>query len=231
MIGVAVRARRTGGGRRSIVRRRCERLMLFFTGNVVTMSQAQEGAPCPSTETRRLKTMREPFLRRERQLDGRASRRTSMPLTAKQEAFATACAKGENASEAYRAAYEASRMTAKTINEAASRLLANSKVSARIAELRAPALRRHEVSVEKTVGEIATAAYGAVDEVLTWPAKLKALEMLARIDGLFERDNRQPAQNLAIQVNLVEAPSKASPGAALRGAGSGVLPSRRGGEA
>jgi terminase small subunit-like protein len=172
--------------------------------------------------------MREPFLHRERQLGGPASQRTSMPLTPKQEAFATACAKGENASEAYRGAYDASRMTAKTVNEAASRLLANSKVSARISELRAPALRRHEVSVDRTMNEIAIAAYGVVDEVLTWPAKLKALEMLARIDGLFERDNRQPAQNLAIQVNLVEAPSKASGTAAVHGDGSGVLPPRRG---
>ena len=170
-------------------------------------------------------------------------------LTVKQEAFATAVAKGENASDAYRGAYDASHMTAKTVNEAASRLLGNSKVSARIAELRAPALRRHEVSVDRTMNEIAIAAYGVVDDVLTWPAKLKALEMLARIDGLFERDNRQLGQNLAIQinyidapkpkpreangavhVNLVEAPSKASRAAALHGAGSGVLPSRRGNE-
>ena len=40
--------------------------------------------------------------------------------------------------------------------------------------------------------------------MLTWGAKLKALEMLARIGGLFERDNRQFGQNLAIQVNFVK---------------------------
>ena len=95
-------------------------------------------------------------------------------------------------------------MTAKSVNESASRLLANRKITARIEELRAPTLRRHEVSVDKTLDEIAIAAYGVVDDVLTWPAKLKALEMLARIGGLFERDNRQFAPNLAIQVNIVK---------------------------
>ena len=139
---------------------------------------------------------------------------TDKPLTAKQEAFAAAVAKGANASTAYRAAYDAGRMTAKTVNEAASRLMKNRKVTTRIAELRAPALRRHEVSAERTIDEIATAAYGVVDgEVLTYMAKLKALEMLARMDGLFERDNRQLAPNLAIQVNLVEAPRSKPNGA------------------
>ena len=161
--------------------------------------------------------MREPILRREQQLGGPASQRTSMPLTPKQEAFATACAKGESASAAYRGTYDASRMTAKTVNEAASRLLANSKVSARIAELRAPALRRHEVSAEKTINEIATAAYGEVDgEKLTWMAKLKALEMPARIDGLFEQDNRKKGQNLAVQFTIVE--PRAKPNGAANGA-------------
>ena len=135
-------------------------------------------------------------------------------LTVKQEAFATAVAKGENASDAYRAAYDAKNMTAKSVNESASRLLANRKVTARIEELRAPTLRRHEVSVDKTLDEIATAAYGKVDgDLLTWMAKLKALEMLARIDGLFERDKRQFAPNLAIQINYVSGPRPKPDGA------------------
>jgi phage terminase small subunit len=64
-----------------------------------------------------------------------------------------------NASDAYREAYHAGNMTPKTINEAASRLLKNSKVSARIAELKAPAILAAGLSAERTLREIARVAY------------------------------------------------------------------------
>jgi len=78
-----------------------------------------------------------------------------MAITAKQDAFATACAKGENASEAYRAAYDCRRMSRKTINEAACRLLANGKVAARIAEFRAPAVKAARLEIEETLRQLA----------------------------------------------------------------------------
>jgi hypothetical protein len=64
-----------------------------------------------------------------------------------------------NASDGYREAYHAGNMTPKTINEAASRLLKNSKVSARIAELKAPAILAAGLSAERTLREIARVAY------------------------------------------------------------------------
>jgi len=72
-----------------------------------------------------------------------------MSLTTKQESFATACAKGENASDAYRSAYKTTRMTPKTVHEEASRLLANPKVAARIAELRVPAMKAARLEIEE----------------------------------------------------------------------------------
>src|SRR5215813_12007798 len=95
-----------------------------------------------------------------RQASGRVAlgthdgQRDVMALTAKQEAFAIACAKGENASEAYRAAYESRRMMPKTINEAACRLLANSKVAARIAELRERALKAARLEIGETLRQL-----------------------------------------------------------------------------
>ena len=80
-------------------------------------------------------------------------------LTPKQEAFALAYCRLMNASDAYREAYHAGNMNPKTINEAASRLLKNSKVSARIAELKAPAIAAAGLSVERTLREIARVAY------------------------------------------------------------------------
>jgi phage terminase small subunit len=64
-----------------------------------------------------------------------------------------------NASDAYREAYHAGNMNPKTINEAASRLLKNSKVAARIAELKVPAILAAGLSTERTLREIARVAY------------------------------------------------------------------------
>lgn len=86
----------------------------------------------------------------------------SARLTLKQEAFAVAYAKSGNASEAYRDAYNAVKATSKTINEMASRLLGDRKISARIAALQAPALRKAEITVERSLLEDARLAYSDV---------------------------------------------------------------------
>lgn len=62
-----------------------------------------------------------------------------MTLTAKQEAFCLAYVESGNATDAYRKAGYSPAMSEKTVNEAASRLLKNSKVAARIDALRKPA--------------------------------------------------------------------------------------------
>lgn len=87
-------------------------------------------------------------------------------LTKKQEMFAVAVAKGSNGADAYRGAYDTKGMTAKTIHEAASRLLRNSKVAARIEALRKPALRKAELSVERTLEEVAGLSYSDIGHML-----------------------------------------------------------------
>jgi transposase len=57
-------------------------------------------------------------------------------LTAKQEAFCQGIADGLGQADAYRAAYDADRMKDSTIYPLASKLMKNSKITARIAELR-----------------------------------------------------------------------------------------------
>jgi len=57
-------------------------------------------------------------------------------LTAKQEKFCQAIADGMTQADAYRAAYDADRMKDNTIYPLASKLMKNSKITARIAELR-----------------------------------------------------------------------------------------------
>lgn len=69
-------------------------------------------------------------------------------MTPKQEAFAQAYIETGNASEAYRRAYDAGKMTANATHVAATRLLANAKVALRVDELRAALVERHGVTVD-----------------------------------------------------------------------------------
>ena len=82
-----------------------------------------------------------------------------MRITPKQQAFALAYIELQNCSAAYRAAYNTANMKPKTVHEAASRLLKNSKVAARIAELTAPAVSAAGLSIERTLLETARMAY------------------------------------------------------------------------
>lgn len=76
------------------------------------------------------------------------------PLTFKQEKFCKYHVDTEgNASEAYRMSYNTSNMKPETIWSAASRLLANSKVSTRINEIKAQRAKESEVE-RKTVERV-----------------------------------------------------------------------------
>jgi phage terminase small subunit len=61
---------------------------------------------------------------------------SNRPLTPYQDNFARLVAEGKNQSDAYRGAYRAGRMNAKTINEEACRLIGNPAISARVSEYR-----------------------------------------------------------------------------------------------
>lgn len=78
-----------------------------------------------------------------------------MALTAKQEAFCLAFIETSNATESYRRAGYSSSMADKTASEAASRLLKNSKVIARLAELRAPAAEKAQITLDSHLAELA----------------------------------------------------------------------------
>ena len=78
-----------------------------------------------------------------------------MALTAKQEAFCLAFLETGNATESYRRAGYSAGMADKTANEAASRLLKNSKVAARLAELRAPAAEKAQITLDSHLAELA----------------------------------------------------------------------------
>ena len=70
-----------------------------------------------------------------------------MALTPKQEAFANSVASGNTQADAYRSAFNATKMKAETIQQSASRLMADRKVSARVAELRKPVADAAQVTL------------------------------------------------------------------------------------
>jgi phage terminase small subunit len=69
-------------------------------------------------------------------------------LTPKQEAFCLAYLETSNASEAYRRSYSAENMQPQTISVKASELLANGKVAVRLGELRKPAVKKAQMTLE-----------------------------------------------------------------------------------
>jgi phage terminase small subunit len=76
-------------------------------------------------------------------------------LTIKQEKFCLAYIETGNASEAYRRAYDCKKMSANAIAVNASRLMDNTKVALRVAELQANLQKRHEVTVDRIISELA----------------------------------------------------------------------------
>lgn len=80
-----------------------------------------------------------------------------MSLTPQQEAFAQAVASGLSQSDAYRKAYKVKPTTkAETSQANASRLMADSKVSARVAELRAPVAAKAQITLEGHLDDLKT---------------------------------------------------------------------------
>jgi phage terminase small subunit len=76
---------------------------------------------------------------------------TDAKLTAKQEAFAQGIADGLGQADAYRSAYDAGNMKDETVYPNASRLMSNSKVIARVAELRAQVVEKQLWTREMSV--------------------------------------------------------------------------------
>lgn len=76
-------------------------------------------------------------------------------LTPKQEKFAQCVASGMSQADAYRNAFDVREGTKdKTCQEAASRLMADSKVSARVSEIRKPIVQKAQITLESHLEEL-----------------------------------------------------------------------------
>ena len=108
----------------------------------------------------------------------------SPTLTRKQEAFCQAMLTTNNASDAYRVAYDAGRMNPATVHRKAHDVLANGKVAARLAELRAPAAELARISLGSHLDAL-KAVYDAALAAGQYSAAVAAEVARGKAGGLY----------------------------------------------
>ncbi len=104
-------------------------------------------------------------------------------LTSKQEAFAQAIVSGNTQADAYRKAFSAGKMKDETIQQAASRLMADSKVTARVEELRAPVIAKLQYGLEEAMLEAAD-SFRVAKAKENGGAMVAAVQLRAKLNGL-----------------------------------------------
>ena len=137
-----------------------------------------------------------------------------MALTLKQEAFVQGLIAGKSQREAYREAYDATRMKDKTVDETASKLLKNPKVAARYEELQGRLKEESAAAAiataKEVLEELTNIAFGRkqypssdmfgneIQLSPTIPQRQKALEALAKHHGLMS-DKIEHSGKLEVQ--------------------------------
>lgn len=137
-------------------------------------------------------------------------------LTQKQERFVQELIKGKSQREAYKIAYDASRMKDSTIDQGACRLLKNSKVNARYQELRqgsiaksqddAESMRAFIIETYKKIasGEICekTEEYDAEGRLLRQKKSIKPSDVKNAMDKLAEYYGVAPVEQTQSEITI-----------------------------
>lgn len=119
-------------------------------------------------------------------------------LTAKQELFVQSIIKGMSQADAYRSAYSTAKMADKTIHENASRLANDSKVRARIEELRGQISTENIMTAQKRL-EWLTELITSEEESTT--DKLKAIDIMNKMQGEYVQKVQAEVTN-AVNINI-----------------------------
>jgi len=141
---------------------------------------------------------------------------TGATLTAKQEAFCQAIADGMTQADAYRTAYNAVNTKPSTVQENACRLMADSKVAARVAELRSKLAQKQlwtrEMSVKALVRAYKVAEDGGQSTAMT--AAVKELNAMhgynapSKVDLSSSDGSMSPPKR--VEISFVDAASQAT---------------------
>lgn len=133
-----------------------------------------------------------------------------MSLTWKQELFCQKYIELEgNASEAYRKSYNCEESKPETITNNAYMLTQNSDVAARIEELQELALKRHQVTVDRTVAEYGKLAFLDIGKAFFPDGTLRPLNEMdadtrAAISGFEVVELNTQEENISSQVKKIK---------------------------
>ena len=123
-------------------------------------------------------------------------------ITIKMNAFARHVAEGLSLADAYRAAFNTASMKAKTVRDDASRLAQHSGVRAAVDVYRAEIQERNRISALERDERIWERIWSLIeDEVVPAAVKVKALDLAARLAGMF----KQASDEAPISVAALEA--------------------------
>jgi phage terminase small subunit len=118
-------------------------------------------------------------------------------LTANQENFVQNIIQGMNQADAYRSAYPNSKASDKTVHEAASRLMSNSKVLARLTELRQELATPAIMSAKRRLEWLTEVINGEEDI----NAKLKAVDIMNKMQGKYVQKIEADVKN-EVTINI-----------------------------
>ena len=122
-------------------------------------------------------------------------------LTEKQEKFVQNILQGMNQAEAYRSAYPNQKMSDKTVWEAASRLMKNNKVVARLTELRNELVQPSIMTAQERLKWLTELINSEEDTA----AKLKAIDIMNKMQGEYvQKVEAQVTNEVNINIELVE---------------------------
>jgi phage terminase small subunit len=122
-----------------------------------------------------------------------------MNLTLKQENVCLAYLETGNASEAYRQAYRAGKMKPETVNRKAVDLLENGKITARLQELRQPAVEAAQVTLEGHLRQLADLRDKAI-EAQQYSAAIVAEHHRGKAAGLYVERSENVTRNYVVRV-------------------------------
>lgn len=137
-------------------------------------------------------------------------------LTAKQEQFVKSIIDGMSQADAYRSAYDTSRMADKTVHEKASRLMSDDKVRARLQELRDQMMTPSIMTAQERLEYLTRVVKGIETEEVTeyddgelvklnQPASIKtrlnAIDLMNKMSGEYVQKVQAEVTN-AVNINI-----------------------------
>lgn len=129
-------------------------------------------------------------------------------LTAKQEKFAQNIIQGMSQADAYRSAYDTRKMSDKTVHENASRLANNSKVTARVNELRGQIAVASIMTAQERLEYLTRVVRGEEKEIEVHVVEDKAVEVpvpasiKTRIDAIDKMNRMTGEYTQRVEANI-----------------------------